>query len=64
MKTMYVDIRVGSILKIGDAVVTLQNKSGRVARLAVQVPDGTRITHPGAQECASLQEEPHGQHPL
>lgn len=30
------DLRVGESVKIGDAIVTLEDKSGRVARLSIE----------------------------
>lgn len=31
-----IDVRVGESLKIGEATITLEQKSGQVARLAIQ----------------------------
>ncbi len=33
-----IELRVGESVKIGDAVVTLDEKSGRVARLSIEAP--------------------------
>ena len=53
-KTMHIDLRVGQSLRLGDAVVTLQGKSGRMARLTVRAPEAVQVRQqPGAQECAS-----------
>ena len=54
-KTMHIDLRVGQSLRVGDAVLTLQEKSGRLARLTVRAPEAVQVRQqqPGAQECAS-----------
>ena len=36
MPMLKIDLRPGESLSIGDAIVTLESKSGQVARLAVQ----------------------------
>ena len=71
LKTMHIDLRVGQSLRLGDAVVTLKEKSGRMARLTVRAPGEVQVRQqqPGAQECASLphrgsKEQAHGQHPV
>lgn len=70
LKTMHIDLRVGESLRLGDAVLTLKEKSGRMARLTVRAPGALQIRQqPGAQECASLpqrgsKEQAHGQHPV
>ena len=54
LKTMHIDLRVGQSLRLGDAVVTLQEKSGRMARLTVRAPEAVQVRQqPSAQECAS-----------
>ena len=66
LKTMHIDLRVGQSLRMGDAVVTLQEKSGRMARLTVRAPGVVQVRQqPGAQECASsppwgIKEQAHG----
>ena len=53
LKTMHIDLRVGQSLRLGDAVLTLQEKSGRMARLTVRAPEAVQVRQqPGAQECA------------
>ena len=70
LKTMHIDLRVGQSLRVGDAVLTLHEKSGRLARLTVSAPGAVPIqTNRRAQECASTpqrgsKEQAHGQHPL
>ena len=54
LKTMHIDLRVGESLRVGDAVLTLKEKSGRLARLTVRAPGAVQVRQqPGAQECAS-----------
>ena len=54
LKTMHIDLRVGQSLRLGDAVLTLQEKSGRMARLTVRAPEAVQVRQqPCAQECAS-----------
>lgn len=68
LKTMHIDLRVGQSLRLGDAVVTLQEKSGRMARLTVRAPEAVQVRQPtSAQECASSphrgsKEQAYGQH--
>ena len=37
------ELRVGESVRIGDAVVTLEEKSGRIARLAIKAPQSVEI---------------------
>lgn len=37
------ELRVGESLKIGDAVITLEDKSGKLARLAIQADKSVPI---------------------
>ena len=68
LKTMHIDLRVGESLRLGDAVLTLKEKSGRLARLTVRAPGAVQVRQqPSAQECASSphrgsKEQAHGQH--
>ena len=43
LKTMHIDLRVGQSLRLGDAVLTLQEKSGRMARLTVRAPEAVQV---------------------
>ena len=45
-KSIVVELRVGDSVSIGDAVVTLQEKSGQRARLRVMAPPGVRVNPP------------------
>ena len=57
LKTMHIDLRVGESLRLGDAILTLKEKSGRLARLTVRAPGAVQVRQqPGAQECASSPE--------
>lgn len=38
-----IELKVGESVKIGEAVVTLEDKSGRVARLAIEAPRSVPI---------------------
>lgn len=64
---MFIDIRVGQVLRIGDAQIELVQKSGQLARLRVKAPASTAITPPNrsAHECAPTpapgKEHPHAQ---
>ena len=58
LKTMHIDLRVGQSLRLGDAVVTLQEKSGRMARLTVRAPGAVQVRQqPGAQIAAPSEEK-------
>ena len=57
-KTMHIDLRVGQSLRVGDAVLTLQEKSGRMARLTVRAPGAVQVRQqPGAQIAAPSEEK-------
>lgn len=73
----HIELAAGQSITVGDTTVMLQHKSGQRARLLVQAPADTTVTHPGrnpisnlsAQECASSpqrgsKEQAHGQHPV
>jgi len=45
-KSIVVELRVGDTVSIGDAVITLQEKSGQRARLRVVAPPGVRVEPP------------------
>ena len=57
----HIELAAGQSITVGDTIVTLQHKSGQRARLLVQAPADTRVTHPvrnpisnlSAHECAS-----------
>ena len=53
LKTMHIDLRVGESLRLGDAVLTLKEKSGRLARLTVRAPGAVQVRQqPSAQIAA------------
>lgn len=54
-KTFTTDLRVGETLKIGDAIVTVGDKSGRVVRLHVAAPGAVKV----AKEAAARRAAPH-----
>ena len=57
-KTMHIDLRVGQSLRVGDAVLTLKEKSGRLARLTVRAPGAVQVRQqPGAQIAAPSEEK-------
>ena len=72
----HIELVVGQSITVGDTIVTLQHKSGQRARLLVQAPANTPVTHPGrnpvsnpsAHECApsavTTKEHTHGQYPI
>lgn len=72
----HIELAAGQSITVGDTIVTLQHKSGQRARLLVQAPANTPVTHPGrnpvsnpsAHECAPSpelgKEHTHGKHPL
>ena len=72
-KLRTIELDAGTSVLIGDARVTLLEKSGRRARVVIAAPEDVKIVHPittttnSAHECASLptsKEHPHGKHPL
>jgi hypothetical protein len=46
MSKIIIDLRLGDTLKVGDVLITLEKKSGQLARLNVQAPDETQIYPP------------------
>ena len=72
MSKIIVDLKRGETLTIGGASITLEQKSGQVARLVVVADASTQVIpprkrladHPGAQECASTEAgaHHHGKH--
>lgn len=56
--TFKIDIAKGQSLRIGDAVLTVLEKSGSRARLQIQAPSSVVIKRQScAQECASTPEK-------
>lgn len=49
-----IDLRVGESVKIGDTVITLEDKSGRIARLAIKAPQSVPITRVQQATIASV----------
>jgi hypothetical protein len=45
-RSIVIELRVGETASIGDAVVTLEEKSGQRARLRVVAPPGVRVDPP------------------
>ena len=50
--TMHIDLRIGQTLFIGDAQVTLLQKSGQLARLHVQAPRSIVVNPPNRRPSA------------
>lgn len=50
LKTMHIDLRVGQSLRLGDAVLTLKEKSGRMARLTVRAPGAVQVRQQQQQQ--------------
>lgn len=48
------ELRVGESVKIGNAVVTLEDKSGRIARLAIEADKSVPIQRVQATTAAQL----------
>ena len=57
LKTMHIDLRVGESLRLGDAVLTLKEKSGRMARLTVRAPGALQIRQQPRAQIAAPSEE-------
>lgn len=72
MRKIYVDIRPGEVIEIGQARVALQEKSGKLARLLVIADDSVSIKDPNqlknqqGRRSASLPSQggTHGKHSL
>lgn len=37
------DLKIGQSVRIGDAIVTLDDKSGKVAKLAIEAPKDVKV---------------------
>lgn len=69
-KNLTIELTAGESVLIGDARITLVQKSGRRARFVVSAPEQVKIVHPinnhSAQECASSpdqgKEHTHGEY--
>ena len=62
MTVLHLDLRVGETFSCGDVRLTLEKKSGQVARLRIVAAEATRITPPHkdntlAHECDSHMEK-------
>ena len=55
--TMHIDLRIGQTLFIGDAQVTLLQKSGQLARLHVQAPRSIAVIPPNRKPSAQPDNE-------
>lgn len=51
---LILELKVGESVKIGDATVTLDDKSGRVARLSIEAPKSVPITRQQQVTAAQL----------
>lgn len=57
------DVKVGSTLQVGEAMIRIERKSGQVARLVVIAPDHILVSRQSdAHECVSHKEPEHGKH--
>lgn len=71
MSTLLIDLRYGQTIQIGEASITLAEKSGKLARLTIDAPQSVRILRPGKFDHQSermsapiLGEDSHGKHSL
>lgn len=53
-KTLHVDLRVGETMNIGGAVVRLEEKSGKRARLRITAPPSLRVDPPARGAVADV----------
>lgn len=60
MKKMHVDLKLGQVLLIGDAVIRLEKKSGQVARLLIEAAPDTQIKPPARMSAPEPVENTHG----
>lgn len=42
---LYMDLKIGNSIKIGEAILTLKEKSGQKARLAIDADKSIEISH-------------------
>ncbi len=54
-----IDLKVGESVSIGGAIVTLEHKSGQVARLAIHADNSIKVTRIAPQTAARMAAE-HG----
>lgn len=60
MNKMHVDLKLGQVLLIGDAVIRLEKKSGQVARLLIEAAPDTQIKPPARMSAPEPVENTHG----
>lgn len=46
---MYWDLKPGEAIRIGESMITVQDKSGRVVRLRIDAPQDVKITVPAKE---------------
>ena len=59
MSKLYVELKVGESLYIGNTVISLESKSGQRARLAINVDENLIITTPQKQRMSANEKEKH-----
>jgi sRNA-binding carbon storage regulator CsrA len=55
LKTLHVDLRVGESVVIGGATVTLKEKSGRLAKIAITAPPEVKVDAPIRVKTGAMQ---------
>ena len=54
MALLRIDIKPGESVRIGDAVITLEDKSGKIARLAIEADKSVPISRTQKSSTAQL----------
>lgn len=60
MSTLNVDLKIGDVLKIGDAEVRLQFKKGQTARLEVIADKSIQVKHRRMSATNNMEQSTHG----
>ncbi|AYO54395.1 hypothetical protein [Acinetobacter wuhouensis] len=65
MGKLNVDLKVGETLRVGESIIQLENKSGKVARLTITADNSINIEHLRMSASDLNQEkQTHGKHTL
>jgi hypothetical protein len=62
MNRLFVELGRGEVLRVGEAFIQLERKSGQRARLRIVAEENVRIVLPGAQERSIDKEPENGKH--
>lgn len=62
MSKFTTELKPGQSITAGDITITMERKSGQVARLVIHAPEETKITNPARKSAPEQPENYHGEH--